>query len=91
MHTMLDTKPNIEMAKEIIKMTEFFVKNVNNIPGIINTMVAILKKIKGPFLSTKKPSNGQLLLLLLIDKALITVKHCLLFLSVRRKFFPFLL
>ena len=55
MHTILETRPNTETTKDTIKAIVFFVKNVNNIPGIINTTVAILKKIKGPFLSTKKP------------------------------------
>ena len=77
---MLDTKPNTEMEKEIIKTTEFFVKNVNNIPGITNIKVAILKKLKDLFYLRKNLVMVLLLLMLLIDKALIIAKHCPVFL-----------
>ena len=63
---MQETKPNTEIINETIKMYVFLIKNVNSKPGTINTKDEILKKFKGPFLST---------IMHQIDKALKIVKH----------------
>lgn len=55
---MQETKPNTEIINETIKMYVFLIKNVNSKPGTINTKDEILKKFKGPFLSTKNPIKG---------------------------------
>lgn len=70
---MQETKPNTEIINETIKMYVFLIKNVNSKPGTINTKDEILKKFKGPFLSTKNPIKGPIMHQ--IDKALKIVKH----------------